>query len=184
MNECGFIWYLFQGNKNTFKIINPPAKSHHQWLPTLIAWFSASTQRYNWMPRADNIHAWKGEFFLMFYLYFLLCALSVDAHLKLLLKLLILLHLFIKRLKSKKKSHPGREQCKEGLPGFIRTNCNHRSDLGLQLISYKYTAPKVPGQGKSFFWKGTGTDPKSRVLMALQQIALSAHWKWEIFSCS
>lgn len=32
----------------------------------------------------------------MFCLYFLLCALSVDAHLKLLLKLLILLHLFIK----------------------------------------------------------------------------------------
>lgn len=95
---------------------------------------------------------------------------------------LTLLHnLFIKPKAEKQEEgtpHPGRERRKEGLPGFTRTNHNHCSHLGLRLISYKYT-------GKELYWKGTGTDPKSRVLAALRKITLSAHCKREIiFSCS
>lgn len=98
----------------------------------------------------------------MFYHYTLWYALSVDDHLKPLLKLLILLHLSLQRLKRKKKKpHLGREQCNEALPEFIRTIDNHSSNLGLQLISYKYTAPKVPGQGKSFFGKAQEQTPKA-----------------------
>lgn len=45
----------------------------------------------------------KGGIFLMFYPYTLLCALSGDAYLKPLLKLLILLHLLNERFKIKIK---------------------------------------------------------------------------------
>ena len=86
----------------------------------------------------------------MRYPYILLCALSGDAHLQLLLIYLFFCttYLINQRLKSKRKEpHPGRERCNEGLPGFTSTNDNHHSDLGLQLISYKCT-PLARYQGR------------------------------------
>lgn len=73
------------------------------------------------------------------------------------------------------------------LPGFTRTNNNPHSDLGFQLISYKYT-PSARYQGSEWVLlerQRNRPQKQSRALLALQKITQSAHCKWEImFSCS